>query len=140
MGGSYGGFMAAWATTQTRRFRAAVSLAPVTDWRSFHFTSNIGRFDELLLSSDPRDPAGAHASRSPLTHAHRSATPTLLIHGELDRCTPPTQSEQFYNALAEAGVETELVVYPREGHGWRERAHQVDVWRRIGDWFDRYMN
>jgi dipeptidyl aminopeptidase/acylaminoacyl peptidase len=117
-----------------------VSLAPVTDWRSFHFTSNLGRFDELLLSSDPRDTAGAHASRSPLTHAHRSATPTLLIHGELDRCTPPTQSEQFYNALAEAGVETELVVYPREGHGWRERAHQVDVWRRIGDWFDRHMD
>jgi dipeptidyl aminopeptidase/acylaminoacyl peptidase len=139
MGGSYGGFMAAWATTQTRRFGAAVAMAPVTDWRSFHYTSNIGRFDELFLQADPTAPAGPHISRSPLTAAARMAKPTLLIHGALDRCTPVTQSRQYHNALVEAGVETEMVVYPREGHGWREVEHQVDLWRRTGDWFDRHL-
>jgi dipeptidyl aminopeptidase/acylaminoacyl peptidase len=68
------------------------------------------------------------------------ARPTLLIHGALDRCTPVSQSLQYHNALVEAGVETEMVVYPREGHGWREFEHQVDLWRRTGDWFDRHLH
>jgi dipeptidyl aminopeptidase/acylaminoacyl peptidase len=41
--------------------------------------------------------------------------------------------------LVEAGVETELVVYPREGHGWREREHQIDGNRRIREWLDRHL-
>lgn len=140
MGGSYGGFMAAWATTQSARFKAAVALAPVTDWRSFHYTSNIGRFDELILEGDPADLGGPHSTRSPLTAVAAAAAPTLLLHGALDRCTPPTQSEQYYNALVETGVETELVVYPREGHGLRELGHQIDMWRRVGAWFLRHLN
>src|SRR5437764_13683417 len=48
-GGSYGGFMSSWAVTQTDRFAAAIPFAVVTDWTSFHYTTNIGQFDALLL-------------------------------------------------------------------------------------------
>src|SRR5438093_13557388 len=44
-GGSYGGFMASWAVTQTDRFAASIPFAVVTDWTSFHYTTNIGQFD-----------------------------------------------------------------------------------------------
>jgi dipeptidyl aminopeptidase/acylaminoacyl peptidase len=50
-----------------------------------------------------------------------------------------SQGREFYQALAEAGVETELVVYPREGHGWRERAHIVDGNERMRAWLDRHL-
>ncbi len=139
MGGSYGGFMSSWAVTQTGRFAAAVPYAVVTNWLSFHNTTNIGQFDKLFLQADPYDANGEYTSRSPVYHAHKCTTPTLIIHGELDLCTPLAQATEFYNALVEAGCRTELVVYPREGHGWTEREHQIDAWRRIEAWFDEHL-
>jgi dipeptidyl aminopeptidase/acylaminoacyl peptidase len=61
------------------------------------------------------------------------------MHGELDKCVPLSQGRELYQALAEAGVETELVVYPREGHGWRERAHILDGIERMRIWLDRHL-
>jgi dipeptidyl aminopeptidase/acylaminoacyl peptidase len=138
-GGSYGGFMASWAVTQTNRFAAAIPYAVVTNWLSFHNTTNIGQFDKLFLQADPYDPRGAYTTRSPVYHAHKCSTPTLIIHGEVDLCTPLPQATELYNALVEAGCRTELVVYPREGHGWTEREHQIDAWRRIEAWLDEHL-
>jgi dipeptidyl aminopeptidase/acylaminoacyl peptidase len=36
-------------------------------------------------------------------------------------------------------VPVEYVVYPREGHGLRERAHQEDFMTRVLAFFDRYV-
>jgi dipeptidyl aminopeptidase/acylaminoacyl peptidase len=138
-GGSYGGFMACWAVTQTDRFAAALPFAVVTDWVSFHFTTNIGQFDRLYLQADPYDASGEYTRRSPLYHAAKCTTPTLIVHGEDDLCTPLGQALEFHNALVEAGCETELVVFPREGHGWSERGHQVEAWNRIRDWLARHL-
>jgi dipeptidyl aminopeptidase/acylaminoacyl peptidase len=138
-GGSYGGFMASWAVTQTDRFAAAMPLAVVTDWVSFHATTNIGQFDRLFLQSDPYDPEGDYTQRSPVYHAAKCRTPTLIIHGEVDLCTPLSQAVELYNALVEGGCETELVVYPREGHGWTEREHQIDAWNRMREWLARHV-
>jgi dipeptidyl aminopeptidase/acylaminoacyl peptidase len=139
IGGSYGGFMAAWAVTQTDRFRASIAIAAVTNWLSFHHTTNIGRFDELFLDADPYAADSDYFHRSPVVHAHRVRTPTLVMHGELDLCVPVSQGQELYQALADAGVPTELVLYPREGHGWRERAHQLDGFARARDWFERHL-
>lgn len=138
-GGSYGGFMAAWAVTQTDRFAASIPLAAVTDWRSFHLTTNIGRFDELFLDASPYEVGGEYDARSPVVQAKRCKTPTLMLHGAEDLCVPVGQAQEMYQALVEAGVETELVVYPREGHGWLEREHLLDSWTRIRDWFARHL-
>jgi dipeptidyl aminopeptidase/acylaminoacyl peptidase len=138
-GGSYGGFMACWAVTQTDRFAASLPMAVVTDWVSFHSTTNIGQFDRLYLQADPYDAQGDYTRRSPVYHAQKCSTPTLIFHGEDDLCTPLSQAVEFYNALVAAGCETELVVYPREGHGWNERGHQIDSWNRTRDWLARHV-
>ena len=138
-GGSYGGFMASWAVTQTDRFAAAIPLAVVTNWVSFHATTNIGQFDRLYLQADPYAAESDYTRRSPVYHAAKCRTPTLIIHGEDDLCTPLGQAVELYNALVEAGCETELVVYPREGHGWTEREHQIDAWHRMRDWLERHV-
>ncbi len=138
-GGSYGGFMAAWAITQTHRFKASIAMAAVTDWLSFHNSSNITRFDEIFMQADPYEPGGEYHRRSPVVHARDVRTPTLVMHGELDLCVPLTQGQELYNALAAEGVPTELIVYPREGHGWEEKAHQIDAVQRMTAWLDRYV-
>jgi dipeptidyl aminopeptidase/acylaminoacyl peptidase len=37
-------------------------------------------------------------------------------------------------------VPTELIVYPREEHGIRERPHLLDMSRRVLAWIDRYLS
>jgi dipeptidyl aminopeptidase/acylaminoacyl peptidase len=92
------------------------------------------------MAADPFDPAGDYPKRSPVYHAHKCKTPTLIIHGEVDLCTPLPQATEFYNALVENDCEVELVVYPREGHGWSERGHQIDAWSRIRGWLNTHLS
>lgn len=138
LGGSHGGYMAAWLVSQCDTFAASVSLAPVTDWFSFHFTSNDPVFDRLFLDSDPYDRAGKHFTRSPITFARDVKTPTLLIAGGRDRITPANQAIEFHRALVETGVSSELIVYPKEGHGVRDFESYVDYGARVLDWLSRH--
>jgi dipeptidyl aminopeptidase/acylaminoacyl peptidase len=136
---SYGGYMAAWAITQTDRFGASVALSTIGDYVTFHLTSEVARYDEMILGGRWNDPAGPYIERSPIFHMTGVTTPTLVIQGQADRCTPVGQGEELYAALEAAGVEAELVIYPREGHVTVERDHAIDVLRRTRDWFDRHL-
>jgi dipeptidyl aminopeptidase/acylaminoacyl peptidase len=138
-GVSYGGLMSCRLVTQDQRFAAAVGVAPVTNWISQHYGSNIGGFDKLFLDDDPANPGGRHFRLSPVAHAGAVRTPTLLIAGARDRCTPPGQAVEFHTALRRHGVDTELVVYPEEGHGVRRFPARVDAATRLLAWFERYM-
>jgi dipeptidyl aminopeptidase/acylaminoacyl peptidase len=139
MGGSYGGFMVAWAVTQTDRFRAAVNLFGITNWLSFHGTSNLAAWDAIHLAADPYAVNGTYAQFSPMTHVQRVKTPTLILQGEIDPYVPASQSYEFFRALKDHKVETELVVYPREKHGFVEKKHYVDSIKRIVEWFERHI-
>jgi dipeptidyl aminopeptidase/acylaminoacyl peptidase len=134
MGGSHGGYMAAWMVTQCDLFAAAVALAPVTDCFSCDFTSSDSEFYRLFLASDPFDRDGKHFSRSPIMFARNVTTPTLLVAGGRDRCTPASQAVEFHRALVERGVPSELVVYPNEGHGVRQLEAYIDYCTRVVDW------
>ena len=139
-GVSYGGYMSAWLVTQDQRFKAAVAGSPVTEWYSFTFTSNIPRWGLWFLgNSDPEEAGNQVHTRSPVMHASKARTPTLLTAGAKDRCTPVGQAREFYQALAGHGVDSELVVYPEEGHGVRAFPAVTDYLTRLVTWFERYM-
>ncbi len=136
---SYGGYMAGWAVGQTDRFAAAVAMSVVSNYVSFHLTSEVWWYDKAILKGDWNDPTSQYPDRSPVTHAHRCKTPTLILQGAEDRCTPVSQAEELFSAIAETGTKVELVVYPREGHVPLERAHALDAIRRTQDWFDLHL-
>ena len=136
---SYGGYMAAWAVGQTDRFGASVAMSVVSNYLSFHLTSEVWWYDHAILEGDWHDPASQYMDRSPVTHAHKGSTPTLILQGAIDRCTPVSQADELFTAIAETGTEVELVVYPREGHVPLERAHALDAIRRTQEWFDRHL-
>jgi dipeptidyl aminopeptidase/acylaminoacyl peptidase len=131
--------MSGWAVTQTSRFGAAVAFSVIANQQSFYLTSEVAGYAEAILHGAWSDPAGQFASRSPVFHAHRCTTPTLVIQGQQDRCTPAGQGEELFGAIALTGTECELVVYPREGHVPVERAHLLDALQRTQAWFDRHL-
>jgi dipeptidyl aminopeptidase/acylaminoacyl peptidase len=148
MGWSYGGFMAAWAVTQTDRFKVALMGAGICDFHSFHARTNIRDWDMRFLGRpangatapiSPLTHPEVYRERSAITHARNAITPTLILHGEQDACVPVVQAHAFYRALEEQGIPVELVVYPREGHGLSEREHMQDYAQRMLEWFDQYL-
>ena len=136
---SYGGYMAGWAVGQTDRFAAAVAMSVVSNYVSFHLTSEVWWYDQAILEGAWHDASSQYADRSPVTHAYRCTTPTLILQGAHDRCTPLSQAQELFTAIAETGTEVELVVYPREGHVPLERAHALDAIARTQAWFDAHL-
>jgi dipeptidyl aminopeptidase/acylaminoacyl peptidase len=138
-GVSYGGMMTSWIVTQTDLFAAAISVSPVTDNLSFHYTTNIPEFDRQFFLAEPGDIHGKQFARSAILFADRVRTPVLNVAGAKDRCTPPTQAVEFHRALLEHGTPTELVIYPLEGHGVRGYDAFIDFCTRTLLWLERYM-
>jgi dipeptidyl aminopeptidase/acylaminoacyl peptidase len=84
------------------------------------------------------DPA-VYAKSSPIEFIKKVKTPTLVLHGERDSEVPTPQGYEFWHSLRTLGVDTQLVIYPDEGHGIRKLEHQHDIVRRTIGWFDRYL-
>jgi dipeptidyl aminopeptidase/acylaminoacyl peptidase len=141
MGASYGGYLTAWAVATSSVFSAAVMISGISDLLSCFHTCNNPPFYEIMLEGSPYDRAELelYLDRSPVAHVAGATTPTLILHGSDDLCTPVGQAQEFYQTLVGNGVPSELAIYPREGHGFREKDHQVDAWHRIRDWFDRHL-
>jgi dipeptidyl aminopeptidase/acylaminoacyl peptidase len=139
-GWSYGGYMAEWAITQTTRFKAAVSGAGLSNLISEYGTEEGPSYDEWFygLPYEPEKVAG-FLNSSPFVHLKNAKTPTLILQGEADTVDPVGQSMELYRGLKRYGVETELVLYPREPHGFHEEKHLVDRLKRILAWYDKYL-
>ena len=140
-GASHGGFITAWAVGQTDRFKAALMNAGICDWGMLVGTGEGGRWELDLAGSSGWEGPGPHRHDqiSPLSYASRVRTPVLVIHGENDTNVPVGQAVNFHRAISQFGTEHELVIYPREGHGFTERDHQLDLLRRSRAWFDRWL-
>jgi dipeptidyl aminopeptidase/acylaminoacyl peptidase len=139
-GASYGGYLSCWAVATTDRFKAAIPLSSICDQLSSHFSCDHD-FHEFINGGSLMLPEyrAVAIDRSPLTRLDKPTTPTLLIQGKEDRCTPLGQAQEFFAALKQKGTATELVVYPREGHWLVEIGHKHDAWERKYAWFDRYL-
>jgi dipeptidyl aminopeptidase/acylaminoacyl peptidase len=137
-GWSYGGYMAAWAVTQTTQFKAAVSGAGMSNLISEFGTEEHPAYDEWFWGTPYEKPEG-FLNGSPVLYVKNAKTPTLILQGEADTIDPPGQSQELYRGLKHYGVTAEYVTYPREPHGLHEAKHRVDVETRMVEWFDRYL-
>lgn len=142
-GKSYGGYMAAWAIGKTRRFRAAICCAPVTNMESHFGTSDSGYYvDPYEMRAEVFDARERYHRLSPIRCAGNAETPTLIMSGEEDHRCPIGQAEELFAALLRAGKTTvELVLYPGGDHHLLEKgkpSHRVDYNRRIIDWLETF--
>jgi len=138
-GHSYGGYLSAWAITQTQRFDAACVSAGAMDLASHYGQSDIHKYRAYDFKGLPWVSPENWARSSPSTHIANTKTPTLILVGDDDRRVPAPQSRQLYTALTALGVPTEFVHYPREGHTLREYRHRADWHARAAGWFDRWV-
>jgi dipeptidyl aminopeptidase/acylaminoacyl peptidase len=139
-GWSYGGYMSEWAITQTTRFKAAVSGAGLSNLISEYGTEEHPSYDEWFYGVPyEAEKIAGFLNSSPFVHLKNVKTPTLILQGEADTVDPVGQSLELYRGLKRYGVDTELVLYPREPHGFHEERHLVDRLNRILAWYDKYL-
>jgi dipeptidyl aminopeptidase/acylaminoacyl peptidase len=138
-GWSYGGFMTMFAVTQTHRFRAAVSGAGISDWLSYYGENYIDQWMIPFFGASVYDDPAVYAKSSAIDFVKNVRTPTLMVVGSQDGECPAPQSFEFWHALHDLGVPTELVVYPGEGHGFMKPADRLNVLERAVGWFEEYM-
>lgn len=139
IGWSYGGYMTAWVVSQTTRFKAAMVGAGLTNMTSMYGTNDIPNVLVTYFGGYPtKETLPLYTSRSAMTFIDNVQTPTLILHGANDLRVPTGQAFEMYRALKDRGKTTELVFYPREGHGITEYYHVKDRLERIQDWVMRY--
>lgn len=138
-GWSYGGFMTMFAVTQTQRFNAAVAGAGLSNWQSYYGENSIDQWMIPYFGASVYDVPAVYAKSSAINFIKKAKTPTLVVVGDRDGECPAPQSYEFWHALRDEHVPTELVVYPNEGHGFVNPEHRRDVMDRAVAWFEKYM-
>jgi dipeptidyl aminopeptidase/acylaminoacyl peptidase len=139
-GWSYGGYMTMWAITQTNRFRAAAAGAGISNWQSYYGQNEIREWMIPYFGASVYDDPAVYAKSSPIQYIKKAATPTLVVVGDSDGECPAAQSFEFFRALKAVGVDTQLMVYPHEGHRFMKPEHRRDRMLRTATWFNAKLN
>jgi dipeptidyl-peptidase-4 len=111
-GWSYGGFMSSNCLLQGADvFKAAIAVAPVTNWR---FYDNI--YTERYMRT-PAENSTNYDVNSPLAHAAKLKGNFLLIHGSADDNVHVQNAMRLAEELIQANKQFDYMVYPDKNHG-----------------------
>ena len=138
IGGSYGGYMAAWIAGHTDRFRCIVNHAGVYDLLG-QYASDVTQGRAKSMGGEPWDGLEVIDRWSPARYASGFNTPMLVIHGERDFRVPVTQGLACYGVLKAKGVPARLVYFPDENH-WILKPRNSLLWyREVMGWLERWL-
>ena len=141
-GGSYGGFMTAWITTKTHRFKAAQADRMISNWASWYGSSDAQGLTEFEFYGEPWENWAVYDTLSPIRYVDQVRTPTLIVQSEEDHRTPMTDAEQWFMGLRKNDVPVEFVRYPRSTHDLSRTGEPwllVDRLARLRQWFSHYL-
>lgn len=139
MGWSQGGYISAFLTTNTNRFKAISNGAGISNWMTYYVNTDIHPFTRQYLKGTPWSDPEIYARTSPMTNINNATTPTLIQHGEFDKRVPIPNAYELYQGLQDVGVPTKLIVYKGFGHGiTKPKERLAAVWHNW-QWFGKYI-
>lgn len=141
-GGSYGGFMTAWITTKTDRFKAAQVDRMISNWWSWYGASDAQGLTEFEFYGKPWENPAMYDTVSPIRYIDRVVTPTLIVQSEEDHRTPIADAEQWFAGLRKRDIPVEFVRYPRSTHDLSRTGEPwllVDRLGRLRQWFGYWL-
>ena len=139
MGWSEGGYISAFATTYSDRFKAISVGAGISDWTTYYVNTDIHPFTRQYLKATPWDDPEIYRKTSPITYVNKAKTPTLIQQGDQDKRVPPPNSYELYQALKDRNVPVKLIFYKGFGHPINKPKQQLAVMQHNYDWFSKYI-
>jgi dipeptidyl-peptidase-4 len=111
-GWSYGGYMSSLCITKGADvFKAAIAVAPVTNWRYY---DNI--YTERFMRT-PQENGKNYDDNSPINHVDKLKGSYMLVHGSADDNVHYQNTMEMVNALVNANKQFDLFIYPDKNHG-----------------------
>jgi dipeptidyl-peptidase-4 len=132
-GWSYGGTMTVYAMTHSDRFKAGISVAPVTDWHNYDTT-----YTERYMGL-PKDNAAEYEKTSVVKSAAKLSGRLLLVHGTSDDNVHMQNSIQFIDAMVNAGRPFDLQLYPGKTHGIAGPPTRIHLFNRMLWQWEQYL-
>lgn len=139
MGWSQGGYISAFLTTSSDRFKAISVGAGISNWATYYYNTDITPFTIQYLGDDPADDPEIYTKTSPMSFIKQAKTPTLIQHGEFDRRVPIPNAYELRQGLEDRGVPVEMVVYKGYGHGITKPKSMRAVMQHNLGWFNHYI-
>lgn len=137
-GGSYGGFMALYATSVAPdNFDAAAGLRSVTNWENYYYSNPWYTLPRL---GKPDADSAHYARSSPITYVDDLEQPVLLLHGLIDDNVGFQDAAQYIDELIQAGnKEFDMMMYPSERHSFVDPDAWYDEYHRIFNFFEKEL-
>jgi dipeptidyl aminopeptidase/acylaminoacyl peptidase len=139
MGWSEGGYISAFITTSSDRFKAVSVGAGISDWMTYYANTDITPFTPQYLHSTPWDDPEIYKKTSPISYIAKAKTPTLIQQGGSDHRVPVANSFELRQALEDHGVPVKMVIYDGFGHPINKPKQQRAVMEENENWFDHYI-
>ena len=139
MGWSQGGYISAFITCNSDRFKAVSVGAGISDWMTYYVNTDIHPFTRQYLKATPWDDPDIYQKTSPISYVRNAKTPTLIQHGELDKRVPIPNAYELRQALEDRGVPVKMIVYKGFGHGIDKPKQQLAVQEQNYQWFLQWI-
>jgi dipeptidyl aminopeptidase/acylaminoacyl peptidase len=139
MGWSEGGYISAFITTSSDRFKAVSVGAGISDWMTYYVNTDITPFTRQYLKATPWDDPEIYKKTSPISYIAKAKTPTLIQQGDRDKRVPVPDSFELRQALEDKGVPVKMVLYHGFGHPIDKPKQQRAVMEENLHWFEHYI-
>jgi dipeptidyl aminopeptidase/acylaminoacyl peptidase len=139
MGWSEGGYISAFITTSSDRFKAVSVGAGISDWMTYYVNTDITPFTRQYLKATPWEDPEVYKKTSPISYIAKAKTPTLIQQGDRDKRVPVPDSFELRQALEDKGVPVKMVLYHGFGHPIDKPKQQRAVMEENLHWFEHYI-
>ena len=139
MGWSEGGYISAFISCSSDRFKAVSVGAGISDWMTYYVNTDITPFSPQYLHATPWDDPEIYRKTSPISYIAKAKTPTLIQHGGADKRVPIANAFELRQALEDHGVPVKMVVYDGFGHPINKPKQQRAVMEENENWFGHYI-
>lgn len=132
-GWSGGGCTTLYTMTHSDAFKAAIAVAPVTDWRYYDSV-----YAERYLGTPQENPSGYDETSSVRAAANLKGR-LLIVHGTYDDNVQPQNTFSFIDKLIESRIPFDLMIYPWRKHGISDTPATLDLYRRMLDFWNKTL-
>ncbi|MGG5806383.1 prolyl oligopeptidase family serine peptidase [Bacillus mycoides] len=139
MGWSNGGYISAFCSTFSNKFKAISVGGGITNWSTHYVNTDIPYFIRMHLGNTPWNDPDIYTKTSPMTYIKSACTPTLIQHGEKDARIPTSNAYELYQGLRDMEVNIELIIFKGMAYSSDQPGINVAIMKQNLMWFSHYI-